>query len=226
MLRDFANLKRRMGDPESADKLLARAASAPSFSAIPYPRFGMQDLPTGISGYNPAVKTWVEEVARLVREGQYELAGVAADQAFLAIEVLPRKERYFEDEHFESIASSYIASGHKTDAAAVFEREIATSKQFWGSEHPGFARTLETVAWRYFIDLRMLGRAHELIDQAAQIISASDGDTSDAMSSIEDSRLRFAEFERNWQAVIALKDKIRGIWVAVHGANTKAIVIH
>jgi hypothetical protein len=47
----------------------------------------------------------------------------------------------------------------------------------WGSEHPAFARTLESVAGRYIIELRLLGRAHELMDQAAQIISASDGET-------------------------------------------------
>jgi len=86
MLRDFADLKGRMGDPESAEKLLARAASAPSYAPIPYPRFGMQDVPIEqISGYNSGVKTLVEEVARLFREQQYERAGVTADHAFAAV---------------------------------------------------------------------------------------------------------------------------------------------
>jgi hypothetical protein len=226
MLRDFADLKRRMGDPESAEKLLARAASAPSYAVIPYPRFGMPDVPEQISGYNPVVKAQVEEVARLLREGQHERAAVGADQVFAAIEALLRKERYFEDDHFESIAFSYIASGHMNDAKAVFEREITTSRQFWGSGHPAFARTLLSVAWQYINRLRMLGRAHELTDQAAQIIAASDGETSDAMSFVEDTRLRLAELEGNSEAVTGLKSKIRAIWVAVHGANTKPIVIH
>src|SRR5437870_284213 len=201
MLRDFADLRGRMGDPESAEKLLTRAALAPSYAPIPYPRFGMQDIPTEhIPGYNPGIKTLVEEVARLLRERQYERAGVAADQAFALIEALPRRERYREDDHFESIASGYSASGHKSEATAVFEREIAASEQLWGSEHPAFAGTLERVAWRYINDLRTLEPAHELIERAALIISASDGETSDAMSIIEDTRLRLAELEGNSDA--------------------------
>jgi len=227
MLRDFGDLKRRMGDPESAEKLLARAVPAPSYAPIPYPRFGMRDVPTEqISGYNPGVKALVEEVTRLLRGGQYDLAGVAADQAFAAIEALPRRERSFEDDHFEIIASAYITSGHKSEAIAVFGREVAASKQLWGSEHPAFARTLERVAWRYINDLRMPGPAGELIEQAARIISASDGETSDAMSFIEDTRLRLAQLAGKLDAVAELKAKIREIWVAVHGANTKPLVIH
>ena len=227
MLRDFADLKSRMGDPGSAEKLLTHATSAPPYAPIPYPRFGMQDIPTEhISGYNSGVKTLIEEVARLLRERQFERAGVAADQAFALIEALPRRERYSEDDHFESIASGYSASGHKSEATTVLEREIAASEQLWGSEHPAFAGTLQRVAWRYINDLRVLGPAHELIERAARIISTSDGQTSDAMSFIEDTRLRLAQLEGNSEAAAELKAKIREIWVTVHGVNTKPLLMN
>ena len=227
ILRDFAELKRRMGDPKAAEKLIARAASEPSYTPVPYPRFGMQDVPTAqISGYDPVVKTLVEEVERLVRDQQFERAGVTAVQAFATIEALPRNARYWEDDHFESIASSYIASGRKSEAIAVFEREIAASEQLWGPEHPAFARTLERTAWQYINGLRMLGRAHELIERAAGIISVSDGEVSDAMSSIDDIRLRLAQLEDNSVAIAELNTKMRENRAAVHGTNTKPLVIH
>jgi len=69
MPRDFADLKERMGDSGTAEQLLTRATSAPSNMPIPYPRFGMQDIPTEpISGYNPGVKAQVYEVERLLRD--------------------------------------------------------------------------------------------------------------------------------------------------------------
>jgi hypothetical protein len=227
LLGDFAELKGRMGDPESAGKLLARAASAPSYAPIPYPRFGMRDVPTDqISGYNPDVIALADEVSRLLRERQYERARVTADLAFAVIDALPGRERGPEDEYYERIASGYSASGHKSDAIAVYEREIAASEQLSGPESPAVARTLERVAWRYINDLRMLGPARELVERAARIVSVSDGETSDAMSFIEDTRLRLAQLEGNSDAVAELKAKIRGIWVAVHGANTKPLVVN
>jgi hypothetical protein len=186
MPKDFADLKGRMGDPEGAGKLLARAVSAPSYAAIPYPRFGMQDAPTEqISAYNPGVKAQVYEVERLLRDRQYERGGALADQIFATMAALPRRERYWENDHFESIAFAYSFTGHKSEAIAVLEREIAASKQLCGSETPAFAQTLERVAWRYINDLRMLGPARELIERAAKMISVSDGEASDAMSFIE-----------------------------------------
>jgi hypothetical protein len=227
MLRDFADLRSRMGDPDGAGKLLSHAVSAPSYAAIPYPRFGMQDAPTeAIPGYNPGVKAQVYEVERLLRDRQYERGGALADQVFATMAALPRRERYWENDHFQSIASAYSFTGHKSEAIAVLDREIAASKHFWGSESPAFAQTLERVAWRYINDLGMLGAARELIEQAAKIISVSDGETSDAMSSIEDIRLRIAQLEGNSDAVAELKAKIREIWVTVHGANTKPLVIN
>jgi hypothetical protein len=216
-----------MGDSGSAEKLRRRATAAPSNVPIPYPRFGMQDITTEpIAGYDPAVKTLVEEAARLLREREFERAGVAADQAFALIEALPLRQRYWEDDHFESIASAYSASGHKSEATAVLEREISASQRLWGAEHPAFARTLERVAWRYTNDLQALGPAHDLIKRAAHIISASDGQTSDAMSFIEDTKLRLAQLEGKSGAAAELKAKIREIWVTVHGVNTKPLVIH
>jgi hypothetical protein len=226
MLSDFADLKGRMGDPESAKNLGARVTPAPSYTPIPYPRFGMQDVPIEkVSGYNPGVKMLIEEFERLLHERRYESAGLIADQVFAIMETLPRRERYREDDHFESIAHSYSASNHKGEAIAVFDREITASEQFWGSEHPAFAQTLERVAWRYINDLRMFGPARELIERAAPIISASDGDTS-AMSTIDEMRLRLAELEGNSDAVAELRARVREIWVAVHGADTKPLVIN
>jgi len=227
MLRDFADLRSRMGDPEGAEKLLSRAVSAPSYAAVPYPRFGMQDAPTEeIPGYNPGVKAQVYEVERLLRDRQYERGGALADRVFATMAALPRRERYWENDHFESIARAYSFTGHKSEAIAVLDREIAASKQSFGSENPAFAQTLERVAWRYINDLRMLGPARELIERAAKIISVSDGEASDAMSFIENTRLRIAELEGTSDAVAELKAKIREIWIAVHGANTKPLVLN
>ena len=142
------------------------------------------------------------------------------------MEALPRRERYWENDHFESIARAYSFTGHKSEAIAVLEREIAASKQLWGSETPSFAGSLERVAWQYINDLRMLEPARELIERAARIISVSDGETSDAMPFIENTRLRIAELEGNSDAVAELKAKIRETWAAVHGANTKPLVLY
>jgi hypothetical protein len=226
MLRDFAELRVRMGDPESSRKLLARAASAPSYTPIPYPRFGMQDIPVErISGYDPGVKALIDDFWRLIREQRYESARITAEQVFAMIETLPRKHRCWADDHFQSIAAGYNYRGHKSEALAVLEREIAASERYWGSGQPGFARTLESVAWLYISDFRMLEPARELIERAAPIILAFNGETSDAMSYVQDLRLRIAEREGNADEVAELKAKIRKIWVAVHGANTKPLVI-
>jgi hypothetical protein len=45
------------------------------------------------------------------------------------------------------------------------------------------------------------------------------------MSFVEDTRARLAELEGNSELATELKAKVREIWVAVHGANTKPIVV-
>jgi hypothetical protein len=53
-------------------------------------------------------------------------------------------------------------------------------------------------------DLQMLGPAHALIERVARIIASSDGGTSDAMSFIEQTRLRLAQLEGNSDAAAEL----------------------
>jgi tetratricopeptide (TPR) repeat protein len=221
LLRDFADLQVRMGNPEGAAKLLARAASAPSYVPVPYPRFGMQDMPEApVSTSYPVVSTLVAELWRLLRDGQYKRAGVAADRVFAFIEDLPQWERHSEDAHFESIALAYARSGRKSEATAVLEREIAVSEKFGGSAHYAFARTLDSVAWIYMDELQILPPVHQLIERAARIVSISDGENSDAMASIENIRVRLAQWEGDSETAAKAKARIQEIWNAVHGANT------
>lgn len=227
ILNNLAELEEKMGNPAEAARLRFRAGGEPTSEPLPYPIFGMEDDPNAPppTDLSPDIKRLVVEAQRLIFNGEYEQGDRVANQCFALAETYPQVAKIREITYFYLIALAFNQRGRTEDAARILQRDLALSEKAWGPNHPALASAMLSTAWTYINLLRQLKPAHELVERAALAVIASSGAISDEMRSVEEARMRLAELENDPAAVSEHAAKMRQLWVAVHGENTKPLVI-
>ena len=226
ILMSLAQLREKMGYPEDAEELRDRAAFEPASEPLPYPRFGMTDEPSEHQPTNlaPDIKRLVYEAEELILKGEYERGSRSVDEAFALAETYPRVEQLRQSTYFTNAATAFSRKGRIGEASEILKRDLALAEQFWGPDHPGLFSSLTFTASLY-IDLQMFPRAQDLLDRSNQLVLATSGESSTQMEFIEQLRLRLATIQNDSAAVSEHTAKLQQLWIAIHGAKTKPLVI-